>query len=172
MEVKFIPTRDRSKTALLQINDARITFRNFAGKAGDYNREGEREFHLLIPDEEIAEALMNDVNQFGVGWNVKIKAPKVEGDDPFRHMKVKVSFEGRSNPEVYLNNGVTSVKLNEETIGMLDDVDIDYVNMDIRPYDNQSRFGDHRTAYLQGMEVFQRVSRFGRGYAEEDYMED
>ena len=55
-----------------------------------YNNEGDRNFSVIIPNEEIAEALKNDLNEYGVGWNVKIRAPKEEGEMPLMHLKVKV----------------------------------------------------------------------------------
>ena len=56
---------------ILQIDDAHIVYRNFAGVGDKYNREGDRNFALVIPDEEIADALLADKNQYGVAWNVK-----------------------------------------------------------------------------------------------------
>lgn len=163
MELTFAPR------GILQIDDARLCFKNFRGEGDMYNREGDRNFSLIIPDGEIAEALQNDLNEYGVGWNVKIRAPKEEGDAPFMYMKVKVSYTERSQPRVYLVSGRNRVELNEDTISMLDDIDIAHVDLDIRPYDGDSRFGPHRTAYLQSMVVTQNVDRFARRFAEEEY---
>ena len=69
---------------ILQIDGARIIFRNFSGAATQYNREGERNFSLVIEDENVANALIEE------GWNVKIKAPREEGDIPFMHLPIKV----------------------------------------------------------------------------------
>ena len=74
MELVFAPRN------ILQNNDARICYRNFKGEGSLYNNEGDRNFSLVIPDEETANALMNDTNKFGAGWNVKIRAPREEGE--------------------------------------------------------------------------------------------
>lgn len=154
---------------ILQIDDARICFRNFRGEGSMYNDEGDRNFSLVIPDEEIAEALKNDKNEFGVGWNVKIRAPKEEGEAPFMHLPVKVKYTERSGPKVFLISGNNRVRLNEETIGMLDHIDIKSVDMDIRPYDGEGRFGPFRAAYLQSIYVTQEVDRFEARFAEEEF---
>ena len=169
MEIKFIANRDKTKTQLVQIDDARICFRNFRGEGSMYNNEGNRNFSIIIPDDEIADALINDKNEYGVGWNVKIKAPREEGDMPFRHLKVNVKYTDRSAPNVYLISGKHKIELNEDTIGMLDDIDIKSVDLDIRPYDDESRFGPFRSAYLQAMYVTQEVDRFAARFAEEEF---
>lgn len=166
MELVFAPRN------ILQINDARICFRNFRGEGSLYNNEGDRSFSLVIPDEEIANALMNDKNQYGAGWNVKIKAPREDGEMPFMHMPVKVKYTDRSKPRVILITGNRRNELNEDTIAMLDDIDILSVDLDIRPYDGESRFGPHRTAYLQAIRVYQDTCRFDDMAAQEEYPEE
>lgn len=163
MELTFAPK------GILEIDDARICFRNFRGEGSLYNNEGDRNFSLVIPDEEIAEALMNDKNEFGVGWNVKIRAPREEGEAPFMHLPVKVKYTERSGPRVYLISGKNRVELNEDTIGMLDDIDIKSVDMNIRPYDGEGRFGPFRSAYLQSIYIVQNVDRFAARFSEEEY---
>ena len=162
MELTIVPGRD-----LLQISGARIRFKNFSGAGSIYNNEGERNFSLIIPDEEMAEILRENKNDLGAGWNVKIKVP--ENGDPYIHMKVNVKYTERSQPNVYLVSGSNMVKLNEQTIGMLDDIRIEKVDLDIRPYDGESRFGPFRAAYLQSMKVYQDLTgdRFASEY--EDY---
>ena len=154
MELTFAPNR------LLQMDDAKICFRNFRGEGSMYNAEGNRTFSVIIPTQEMAEALQNDKNEYGVGWNVKIKPPYEDGDEPFMHLPVKVKYTDRSQPRVYLISGNNKTELKEDTIGMLDDIDIRSVDLDIRPYDGEGRFGPHRTAYLSAIYVVQEIDRF------------
>lgn len=147
---------------VLQIDEAKIIWRNFAGREQQYNREGDRNFSLLIDDPSIAESLQDE------GWNVKIKAPREPGDAPFMHLPVKVKFNERG-PHVYLVTNGRRNKLDEETVSILDNVDILNVNLDIRPYDWEVNGNTGRTAYLQSIEVTQEVDRFAERYAEEEF---
>lgn len=156
---------------IVEINDARIVFRNFAGRGDKFNREGDRNFAVVIPNQEIADALINDVNEFGIGWNVKINEPREAGDDPFIFLKVKIKFNNRG-PAVYLKTGDKLNKLDEDTIGMLDDVDIASVDMDIRPYDDIINGNPFRTAYLQSICITQNIDRFAARYASEESPEE
>ena len=165
MKVTFAPR------GILQIDDARWIWPNFSGRPDQYNRAGDRKFTLLIPDPEIAEAMQNDVNEYGVGWNVKIKPPREEGEAPFMHMEVKVKFNGRG-PKVHLISGNRRIELTEETISCLDNITVRHVDMDIRPYDGDGNYGPFRSAYLHAMEVTQEIDRFSARYAEEEYPEE
>lgn len=169
MQITFLTNPRTGKRELVQIDDARITYKNFSGVGDRFNREGDRNFSIIIPNEEIADALTADENEFGAGWNVKIKPPREDGDDPFIHLKVKVKFNNRG-PNVYLKSGANRVRLTEETIGCLDDMYIDHVDLDIRPYDDMLNGKPFRTAYLQSMLVVQNVSM--DRFAEEDYPEE
>lgn len=138
---------------ILQIDDARIIYRNFAGRGDKYNREGDRNFAVVIPDEEMANELTN------LGWNVKIKPPREDGDTPFMFLPVKVKFNDRG-PNVYLKTGDVQNKLDEESVGLLDNIDIIGVDLDIRPFDWDVNGKQGRTAYLQSIRVIQDVDRF------------
>lgn len=155
---------------ILQIDDARIIYRNFAGRGDKYNREGDRNFAVLIPDEELANELAER------GWNVKIKPPREEGDVPFMFLPVKVKFNDRG-PNVYLQTGDRRNRLDEESIGCLDNIDIVGVDLDIRPYDWIIQEGTKneksgRSAYLQNILVIQDVDRFAERFASEEYPDD
>lgn len=147
MEITFAP-RD-----ILQIDDARIVYRNFSGTGSKFNREGDRNFAVVIPDQDVVDELVNR------GWNVKIKPPRDEDDTPFMFLPVKIKFNERG-PKVYLQSGDKMVELDEESIDCLDDVDILSVDLDIRPYDWEVNGKQGRTAYLQSIHVVQEVDRF------------
>lgn len=147
MEINYMP-RD-----VLQIDDARIIYRNFSGRGDKYNREGDRNFAVVIPDEGVAKELADR------GWNVKIKPPRNEDEEPFMFLPVKVKFNDRG-PNVYLETGRTRNRLDEESVGLLDNIDIIGVDLDIRAYDWEINGKIGRTAYLQAMRVVQDVDRF------------
>ena len=148
---------------ILEIEDARIIYRNFEGLASKYNREGDRNFAVIIPNDEIKDALVNE------GWNVKIKPPRDEDDSPFMFLPVKVKFNSRG-PAAYLVSGEQVTKLNEDTIGILDEIDIQSVDMDVRPYDWEVNGKTGRSAYLQAINVTQNIDRFGAQYVNEGKM--
>ena len=155
MNVCFAPK------GILQIDDAKIIFKNFEGRGDKFNRAGDRNFSILIEDPNTADALVKE------GWNVKIKPGRDEDEEPFMRLPVKVKFT-EYGPNVYLRTGDRVNKLDEESISCLDDIDIESVNMDIRPYDWEVNGRTGRTAYLQSMEVIQRIDRFSARYGGND----
>lgn len=159
MNITFAPR------GFLQIDDARIIYRNFSGEPSKFNREGDRNFAVVIDDEEIADALIEE------GWNVKIKAPRDEDEAPFMYLPVKIKFNERG-PRVYLRSGSRTIKLDEESVDCLDHIDIVSVDMDIRPYDWEVQGKTGRTAYLQAICVIQEVDRFANRFAAEEHPEE
>ena len=142
---------------ILQIEDARIIYRNFAGIGSKYNREGDRNFEVIMPNQEIADEWIAD------GWAVKIKPPRDDDDSPFMYLPVKVKFNNRG-PAAYVKSGNSVQRLNEDTIGMLDEIDIQSVDMDLRAYDWEINGKTGRSAYLQAINVIQNIDRFGAQY--------
>lgn len=145
----------------IELNDCTIIHRNFEGRGSKFNREGERNFSVVIPTEEMAEALAKD------GWNVKVKDPRDEGDVPFMYLPVKVKFNDWG-PNIYLQTGRHRRMLDEETAAILDRISIGAVYMDLRPYDWVVQGKEGRTAYLQSMKVIQDIDRFAEEFEEEE----
>ena len=170
MELRFLDN------GIVQIDGARITFKNFAGAPSQYNREGDRNFAIIIPNGDIAEKLVD------MGYNVRTKPPRDEEDSEFIYLPVKVKWSTRvvgesdnhrnRGPMIYLRTGTARNLINEDMVGMLDEIDIKNVDMDIRPYDWKVGAKSGRTAYLSAMEVTQNIDRFAARYAEEESPEE
>lgn len=168
MHITFAPR------GILQIDNARIKYRNFAGVGDKFNREGDRNFALIIDEgtigtdptvrsaEEIRDILRKDVNKYGAGWNVKTK--EFDDRDPSIYMTVKIKFTDRTT--VYLRSNGNQRELDEESIDILDKIDILSVDLDIRPYDDTINGRPFRAAYLHSIRVTQDVDRFKASYEE------
>ena len=156
MEITFAPRE------ILQIDDARIIYRNFSGTQSKFNREGDRNFAVIIPNSDIANKLIEK------GWNVKIKPPREDGDEPFMYLPVKIKFNDRG-PNIYLQTGKFRNRLDEESVKCIDSIDISNVDLDIRPFDWEVNGKTGRTAYLQSMLVYQNITD---RFAEEEFPEE
>lgn len=133
----------QDNTVLLE--DVRIIFRNFAGREGMYNREGDRNFAVLLP-RDVAESMVRD------GWNVKLLKAREEGEEDQPYLSVSVSFKGRP-PTIKMLTSRGSTDLDEDFVSVLDDVDIAQVDLIIRPYDWAVNGNTGRKAYLQSLYV-------------------
>lgn len=111
----------------LTIEDARIIFRNFAGKEGKYNREGDRNFCLLL-DEDLAERLHRD------GWNVKSLRAREEGDPEQPYIPVSVEYS-KKPPKIVLVTWNGKTTLTEDECEIIDWIDIKKIDLILNPYD-------------------------------------
>lgn len=128
----------------LIMENAKIRFRNFAGRPDEYTREGDRSFALLIEDEDLANKLRED------GWNVKMRLPKEEGAEPWYYLKVKVNFNGVP-PKIIEVTSRNRVPLNEDTVGILDTAELKSVDVEVSPYHWEVSGRSGITAYLKTM---------------------
>ena len=166
---------------VLQIDGGRIVHRNFEGRPSKYNKKGDRNFSLVIPnallidvcdeipDDAIATETVADYLS-SLGWNLKVKPPREEGEEEFIFLPIKVNLNGRVN--IYLASGSRMTKLVEETVPVVDSIDIEEVDMDIRPYHWEVNGKTGTAAYLQTMKIVQRVDRFKEEYISNSEDED
>ena len=177
----------------LTISNAKIIYRNFSGKPSDYNREGARNFSVVIPDADTAIALFN------AGWNVAVKPESQEDKlaikgcqnfmerlavltergverDPstLYHLKCTVNLNSRKPADVYLVAGLRRkpIKLDENTIGQLDYANIANCDLQIHPYHWSNSRGEGIAAYLSVMYVTIVQDPFAEKYGLNDDDED
>lgn len=155
-EKKFIPPLNIEHAQIL-----RGSFRNFSGRATEYNREGDRNFCVVI-DEADAQSLFDE------GWNIRRRAPREEGDEPTYYLKVNVKF-GEYPPNVWLigANG-RKTKLDADMVGQLDDAEFSNVDLVIRPYNWHANGKSGISAYLKTMyATIQPADPFAEKYTDE-----
>jgi len=141
----------------------RIIFRNFAGKEGQYNREGDRNFAVLL-DDTVASTLAED------GWNVKWLKPREEdeAEEPTQaYLQVSVNFKGRP-PRIVLITSRGRTNLDEGSVEMLDWADIQNVDLIVRPYEWVVNNKSGIKAYLQSIYVTIEEDALEKKYAEMD----
>lgn len=151
------------------IEGAHLIFKNFSGQKSQYNREGNRNFCVLIDDEDMVNKLVDD------GWNIRILTPKDPDEKPKNYMTVAVSYSNIP-PKIYLVTRHKKTLLNDDTIESLDYAEIKNVDLVIRPYcwEIQDKDGTKSgvKAYVETMYVTIEEDRFADKYADEESPED
>lgn len=146
------------------IEDARLIFLNFAGKETEYNRQGDRNFGVILP-EDVAQQMEAD------GWNIKWLKAREEGDVDVPWVQVSVSFKNKP-PKVVMVTSRNRTILDEDTIEMLDYADIAKVDLILNPYSWTVRDASGIKAYLKTMFVTIEEDELELKYAQEPTEED
>lgn len=158
-----IATRPQTVT----LENARIFYKNFAGREGQYNEEGQRNFGVALPD-DVAEAMKLE------GWNVKFLKPRDDGDEPQPWVPVTVSFKVRAPRVVLITNRYNRetkdfepvrVTLPEDMVEMVDYADIEKVDLILSPYSYNFNGNSGIKAYLKSIFITIRQDELERKYA-------
>lgn len=142
------------------VEDARIIFRNFAGKEGQYNRAGDRNFAVVLPPDTAAQMEAD-------GWNIRYLEAREEGDENTPYLGVAVNFKNRP-PKIVMITSTSRTKLNEDSVEVLDFADIRTVDLIVRAYSWEVNGKTGIKAYLQTMFATIEEDELERKYAMSD----
>ncbi len=134
---------DQAKTFMVE--DARLIFRNFTGKEGQYNREGDRNFAVILTN-DVAEQMLKD------GWNVRYLQAREEGDEETPYIQVSVNFNNRP-PRVVMITSNARTNLDEASVEVLDWADVRVADLIARGYEWNVNGKTGVKAYLQSLFV-------------------
>lgn len=151
---------DQKIRSNINIEGAKLIFKNFQGKKTDFNDEGNRNFGVLL-DEELAEKLKED------GWRVRYLRPRA--DDPEQYEQPWLSVRVKFNPYppiAFLINSKGKKRLDEDTIDQLDWSNIKKCDLIIRPYNYPAIKGRPAgvSAYLKAIYVTIYEDEFAMKY--------
>lgn len=152
------------------IENAHLFFKNFSGREDKYNREGQRNFCVYIDDAQMAQKLIED------GWNVRVRPPRDEGDEPRYYLQVAVSFKNIL-PKIVMLTRRNRTILDEEAVAALDFAEIRQADVTIRPYNWVMQEGTRNEkrgvkAYLKTLYVTIEEDEFAEKYASEEYPQE
>ena len=137
------------------IENTKFIFRtNFSGDPNkDKYKSTTRRGNLIIPNAQQA------LEMADAGYNIKQTNPREgeeEGFVPTYFTPIIIGYANpRRQPRVYLVTNGTPTELDEETVGMIDDVYVENVNATLNPRYNPDR--DSWTLYVAQLYVEQTV---------------
>ena len=127
----------------ITIEQARIGFKNFTGKEGQYNPVGNRNFCIFLED-DIAQTLADD------GWNIKYLEPRDPEDGKQAYLPVAVAY-GKYPPRITMITGGGKSILDEDSVNILDWAEFENVDLIVRPYNWDVNGKQGVKAYLHVM---------------------
>ena len=130
----------------INISNARIGFRNFSGKEGQFNPAGNRNFAIFLDDPNEARKLEQE------GWNIRWLKSRNEDEEAQPILSVRVAF-GAYPPKIVLVTRKGLSQIGEEEVSILDWADIKSVDLTVRPYNYEVRGKTGVKAYLKTIYV-------------------
>lgn len=139
------------------VEDAQLLFRNFSGEENQFNRDGDRNFCVVL-DPVVASEMAKD------GWNIKHLKAREEGDEDTPYIQVAVKFKVKP-PKITLITSTARTVMDEDTVGTLDWAEIETVDLIARAYEWELNGKTGIKAYLQTMFVTVAEDALERKYA-------
>lgn len=154
----------RNNVPNVNIENAKIRFRNFTGEPTKFNKVGGKRTFSVVLEPETAQALMED------GWNVKTWEPE-GSDEPLYHLPVEASYN-LYPPKIYMISGNKKTLLTEDTIAALQYAEFSNVDLIIRPYCWEVQGKSGVKAYVKSMYVTIVEDEFEKKYRDLDNDEE
>lgn len=110
----------------ITMEEVQLIWTNFAGREEKYNKKGDRNFTVIL-DPELGQHMLD------LGWNVKVKEPRDEYEEPMFSIKVSVGFEFFP-PKIVVLTKRSKTVMTEEFLWTIDDADIRMVDLTIRAH--------------------------------------
>lgn len=130
----------------ISVENARIGFKNFSGKAGRFNPEGRKNFCVFL-DTPVAQDLEKD------GWNIRWLEPRDPDEERQAYVQVAVNYNQKFPPKIVLISSRGKSLLEESSVNVLDFAETTNIDLVIRP----RKWDDHGTerikAYIKSMYV-------------------
>lgn len=139
------------------VEDAQLIFRNFSGKESQYNRNGDRNFAVIL-DHASAEKMLAD------GWNVRFLDGREEGDPNTPYIQVSVGYKTKP-PKVVMITSTARTVLTEDQVEILDWADIAQADLIARAYNWEVNGKSGIKAYLQSLFVTIQEDALERKYS-------
>lgn len=141
----------------IRIDNAHVTFRNFAGAEGKFNPKGNRNFSIFLPD-NIAKSMERD------GWYIRWLNSR-DNEPPQAIINVKLNF-GNYPPNIVLISDGKMSKLSEENVNVLDFAEFEQVDLILRghSWDVQGKTGIK--AYLKTGYFVLTVDELAKKYSQ------
>lgn len=126
----------------VMIENAKLIFRNFAGREQQFNAEGDRNFNVVLGP-KLAEKLKAE------GWNVRQLRPVDEETPGDYVIQVTVNYKKGRPPRVVMITSQNRVELGSDEVGLLDVADIKQADIMLNGYEWSVSGNSGIKAYLK-----------------------
>lgn len=155
---------DQKRVLMAALNNlvhenAKLMFRNFAGREDTFNASGDRNFVIFLEHEK-AEAMKTE------GWNIKHLRPREEDDQPQAYLAVAVSYKNRP-PKIVVITSKARTELTEDVLPMLDYAEIKNADIMLSPYEWEVNGNKGIKAYLKTAFITLEEDELELKYAED-----